>query len=552
MQRTSCLAIILVVIVLAVWYVFVMPRLSPKEQEKEEVKVEEKEKPAATAEEEEEEEETEDILPSTANLDTIDTPLVKAVFSDVGGSIVGYNLKEYGHYKGGTVQLIPPGRRCITDSITLEGENYNLKDSIYTLKEKDGNSITYSLKLDGDREIIKTYTFSDTNYLFSLSIKSSDLESYTVAWDGGILFTEKNQQEELRFFSAVALTEGGLITNSLSSLPYEGEVIPSTAVRWLGIKNKYFLASIISEDIETKSINLRRFSKSPPRPGGCFAGRGCSPSGGKPIDPKKARMGVYLTTTVQPVIELGIFVGPLDYQLLTSYKYGLENAAYMGWKFIKPISRAILFIFNSLSRFIPNYGFVIIVFALLITFLFFPLTIFNQRTMSKTAEIQPRLQALQQKYKNDPQRLNKETMGLYRKSGVNPVSGCLPLLVQMPIFFALYAILQTTISLRGAEFFGWLRDLSQPDPYFVLPVVMGATMFFQQRIMGTQATQGESQRMFGYMMPVFLTLIFISLPSGIVLYWLSYNVFNIAQLLYIKNRNTKRELVEVKNKDSKG
>ncbi len=532
MDKTTVLAIILIIIVLVFWNIFMVRRVKPTppaaEVETADTTVVEEKEPII---------EKEKILTVTAKLDTIETPLVSAVFSNVGGSVVKYTLKKYKHHSDGFVQLVPTGRECITDIIMIDGKSYNLKDSVYTLKERTENSITYTLLLDEDREIVKKYTFSYTDYAALLSLNLPDLESYTVAWDGGLLFTEKNQQEELRYFSAVALTEGGLISTSLSSLPYEGEKIPSVAVKWAGIKNKYFLASIIPEKVETRGIKIRRFSKSPPRGGGCIpGGRGCSPTGGKTINPDDVRMGVHLTTRPQSTLEFLLFIGPLDYRLLSSYKVGLEDACYMGWKFIKPISRGILFVIMFFGRFIPNYGLVVIIFALLITMIFYPITSFNQKTMKKTAELQPKLRALQKKHAKDPQRLNKATMELYRKSGVNPMSGCLPLVIQMPIFFALYAILQTTINLRGAEFVGWIKDLSQPDPYFVLPILMGITMFLQQKIMGTQATQGESQRMLTYMMPIFLTFIFLSLPSGIVLYWLSYNVFNIAQLFYLKRK----------------
>jgi YidC/Oxa1 family membrane protein insertase len=539
MDRTSCLAIILIVIVLAIWNIFMIQRMKPtppaaKIEAPDTTRIEEV-KPTI-------EEKT--PLPITTGLDTIETPLISAVFSNVGGSVIEYTLKKYRHHKDSLVQLIPTGQRCITDIITMDGKTYNLKDSIYSLEERNNNSITYSLLLDNNREIIKKYTFSDTDYAVSLSLNLPNLEDYTISWDGGLPFTEKNQQEEMRYFSAVALTEGGLISTPLSSLPYEGEEIPSMALKWVGIKNKYFLASIIPKKAETKDIKMRRFSKSPPRGGGCVpggggcvpGGGGCSPSGGKAINPDDTRMGLYLTTRPEPTLKFLLFIGPLDYKLLSSYEVGLEGACYMGWRFIKPISRGILFVIMSFSRFIPNYGLVVILFALLISLIFYPITIFNQRTMRKTAEIQPKLLALQKKYKKDPQRLNKETMELYRKSGVNPMSGCLPLLIQMPIFFALYAILQTTINLRGAEFVGWIKDLSQPDPYFALPILMGITMFLQQKVMGRQAAQGESQRMLTYMMPIFLTFIFLSLPSGIVLYWLSYNVFTIAQLIYLKRK----------------
>ena len=532
MDKTNFLAVILIIVLLVVWNIFMMQRMrstppsaeieAPDTTRVEEVKpVIEEKRP----------------LSVTAKLDTIETPFVFAVFSNIGGTVVEYTLKEYKHHKDGLVQLIPPGQRCVSDIIRIDGKTYDLKNSIYSIKERDENSITYILRLDDGKELIKKYTFSNTDYAVLLSLDLPVLEDYIVAWDGGLLFTEKNQQDELRFFSAVAFTEGGPISTSLSSLSYEGEEIPSTTLKWVGIKNKYFLASIIPKKAEAKGVKMRRFSKSPPRGGGCVpGGRGCSPTGEKTINPDDARMGIYLTTRPESTLEYLLFIGPLDYQLLSSYKVGLEHACYMGWKFIKPISRAILFVIMFFGRFMPNYGLVVILFALLISFIFYPITSFNQKTMRKTAEIQPKLLALQKKYKKDPQRLSKETMELYRKSGVNPMSGCLPLLIQMPIFFALYAILQTTINLRGAEFVGWLKDLSQPDPYFVLPILMGITMFLQQKIMGTQATQGESQRMLTYMMPIFLTFIFLSLPSGIVLYWLSYNIFTIAQLSYLKRK----------------
>ncbi len=532
MEGRTIFAIILVIGILLFWNTFIVQRPQPPSpvEPQDPIRMEEeipKNEVFITYEE------TRPV--HAGKLDTIETSLVRAVFSNVGGSLIEYTLKEFSHHKDSLVQLIPHGQRALTDIIVVDGKTYNLRDSIFCLKEIDENSISYSISLQGIGEIVKRYEFAE-DYIVFLDISLPHLESYNLVWDGGLSFTERNNQDETRFFSAVALTDGGLITTPVANISYEGERIPTTALNWVGIKNKYFLASIIpDDDIEATAIKMRRFSKTPPG-GGCMP-RGCGPSmGGGALNPADVRIGISLSTRPESIMRFLVYIGPLDYKLLASKNVGLEQACYMGWRFFRPISRAILFVIMFFSRFIPNYGFVLILFALLMTFIFYPVTVFNQKTMRKTADLQPKLRALQKKCKKDPQRLNKETMALYKKSGVNPISGCLPMLLQMPIFIALWAVLQSTIALRGADFVGWINDLSQPDPFFVLPILMGITMFLQQRLMGTQAMAQDSQKMMTYMMPIVLTFMFLSFPAGIVLYWFSFNLFNIAQLLYLKRK----------------
>ena len=154
--------------------------------------------------------------------------------------------------------------------------------------------------------------------------------------------------------------------------------------------------------------------------------------------------------------------------------------------------------------------------------------------MLEMQKLQPKLQELQKKYAKEPKNLNQATMELYRKHGVSPFSGCLPILIQMPIFFALYALLDTTIALRGAVFIPhWIEDLSQGDPFFALPIMMGAMMFLQQKLQ-SKASSGSSQmqqqqKMMMYFMPVMFTVIFLRFPAGLVLYWFVYNIFSFAQ-----------------------
>ena len=163
--------------------------------------------------------------------------------------------------------------------------------------------------------------------------------------------------------------------------------------------------------------------------------------------------------------------------------------------------------------------------------------------MRKMQMIQPELKELQKKYKKDPEKLNAETMKLYKKYNVNPFTGCLPMFIQMPIFFALYQILRTTIALRGAPFIFWIIDLSAKDPYYILPIVTGISMFFSQRLTATD----NQQKMLTYTLPIIMTVFFLNFPSGVVLYWLTYNILSLGQQYLIKrniSNETKRKEIE--------
>ena len=201
-------------------------------------------------------------------------------------------------------------------------------------------------------------------------------------------------------------------------------------------------------------------------------------------------------------------------------------------KFIRPLSEVVLWGMEFLHRFIPNYGWIIIIFSVLTKLLFYPLTKTSTESMKKMQELQPKLKALQEKYKNDKEKLNKATMELYQEEKVNPLSGCLPLLVQSPVFFALYQALSHTISLRGQPLVLWMKDLSQPDALFqmpfslpflgadfnVLPILMSVAMYFQTKL--TPTSGGGQMAMMNTMMPLIMIFIFYNMPSGLVLYWL--------------------------------
>jgi len=228
-----------------------------------------------------------------------------------------------------------------------------------------------------------------------------------------------------------------------------------------------------------------------------------------------------------------IYIGPIDYYILKGYNVGLETIVDMGWRILQPFSRVLLWLLVQLHKIIPNYGFVLILFSVFIKVILFPLSRKSTTSMAKMQEVQPKILELREKYKKDPKKMNTEVMKLYKEHGVNPVGGCLPLLLQMPLFFALYQVLNATIELRGANFILWIKDLSQQDPLYILPVLMGITMFVQQKM----TMKDPKQQMMVYLMPAVMTFVFLSMPAGLVLYWTMFNILSFAEQLYVKRRS---------------
>ena len=212
----------------------------------------------------------------------------------------------------------------------------------------------------------------------------------------------------------------------------------------------------------------------------------------------------------------------------------------LGWALFRPLGRLITWSLTKMYAIVPNYGLVVIIFAFLVKLLLNPLTKQSFVSNKKMQAVQPEIQKLKERYKNDPQKLNRAQMQLFKDRGVNPMGGCLPLLLQMPILISFFTVFRSTIEFRGAPFFGWITDLSAPDtlitlagfPVNVLPVVMGATMFLQQKLMATPAGGGQ-QKLMLYFMNVFFLFLFYSFPSGLNLYYSVFNFLSIIQQKYL-------------------
>jgi YidC/Oxa1 family membrane protein insertase len=227
-----------------------------------------------------------------------------------------------------------------------------------------------------------------------------------------------------------------------------------------------------------------------------------------------------------------LFVGPQEERKLEKIAPGLELVKDYGWFTI--FAKPLFWLLEKLHWLIGNWGWAIVALTVLVKAVFFPLQAASYRSMAKMKAITPRMTELRERYKNDPQRMNQAMMELYRNEKVNPLGGCLPIVVQIPIFIALYWVLLSSVEMRGAPWLGWIKDLSQLDPYYILPAIMTATMFLQIKLNPTPPDPMQARLM--WIMPAVFSVMFFFFPAGLVLYWLTNNVLSIAQQWYINKK----------------
>ena len=460
---------------------------------------------------------------------------VKVSFSSTGALINQILLKDfYLADKVTNVTLIPEGQAIMQ----LYFANNVLSDinNVLFRFEKENTSSSQSVSFfvhDEDSHAIfrKVFTLYDDHRL-GFHIEGNNLpifDEYSVYINSGINITEHNKaavkdiRNSFKFVTQVDRETREVVLSKLN----RGEQRFSGTINWAAVRSKYFVMGLIPENkIMTHSVRTQKIA---------------STLGFDLVVRYNSRI-----SSISDHYEL--YFGPVDYDELLAFNIGMENIAELGYKWLRPLAKMFLYYISFLHRLIPNYGLVIIVFALTLKILLAPLTSKSLRSSREMQKLQPMLREIQAKYKNDVKKQQEELRNLYKEHNVSPLGGCLPLLLQMPIFFALYPVLRFSIDLRQANFFGWLVDLSEPDPYWILPIFMGIFMFIQQKMMqpkqqdstsmdDKQAAMMQSSKMMTYMMPPFMVFIFGSLPSGLVLYWTVFNVFSIIQHYYLNKKH---------------
>jgi YidC/Oxa1 family membrane protein insertase len=213
---------------------------------------------------------------------------------------------------------------------------------------------------------------------------------------------------------------------------------------------------------------------------------------------------------------------------------GAETDKLINFGFFTIVAKPLLWLLNVTHHATKNFGVDIILLSILLKIIFLPLTQMSMKSMKEMQKVQPEMNRLKEMYKNDKAKLQQEIMLLYKRRKINPLSGCLPMLIQIPVFIALYNVLQNTFEMRHAPFIWWIRDLSAKDPIYITPLIMGATMVIQQKM--TPSAADPAQAKLFMLMPIMFTFLFLNLPSGLVLYWLVTNVLSIAQQYYITKK----------------
>ena len=513
----------------------------------------------------------------------IETELARFELSNKGGNFKKIFLKKFNNWysankKGDDenyldkVQLInySTGGSYDLSFVSVEGHGINTKDYTFQsnltttnikLNGTDSLQIDYVLQLESGKSITKTFTFFADKYevksdiIFSGLSNSINSNSFDLVWENGIRFVEKNSVDEATYSNAsVYYGDEQVIVNTSS--PGEKEVKEFRGkVDWLAVRNKYCAVVIIPDN--------------PQKVEGAYI-EGMSKSVGKDglIKLYNARLTLPFQNKAEEKQSFTLFIGPVDYKELESYGKNLvaivDFGSFFGLKFIvRPIAEYLLLpLFLFINSIIPNYGIVLIIFSIIIKVAVYPLTKTSFQSMKKMQALQPMIAELKEKYKDDPQKMNKETMKLYSTYGINPAGGCLPMLLQMPIFIALWGLFKSAIDLRQQPFFGWITDLSQPDVIynigFKIPIfgiseisglalLMGITTFIQQKM----TVKDPKQQALIYMMPIMLTLLFMSFPSGLNLYYFMFNLLTIIQQYYINHKGGKVELVPVANPKKK-
>ena len=474
-------------------------------------------------------------LRETVRVETRDLVLV---FDGAGARLVEAWLPEFEESEGVPVQLIPESGPGALGSVLQVGDSEVPLDRftfdlVSNAAGPGGQAIVWELPLE-EVTIRKTFTVPGEGNVIRVTHElvgdRIGVAGWGLSWAGGLRRTEPGGTSQSRgpYFQGAVLAEGKVQRKNPSNAAKEPLAFPGTTY-FVTTQNKYFMAAIVPSGEGQGPAKL--WSVQP--------GSEDSPSMGAEILAERASGGLAADR-----IDYDVYIGPQDYHDLAQLGLGIEGAMDLGMKWIRPLSRMVLSFLIWLHHLIPNYGFVIVLFSATINLLFFPLTYKSTKSMRDMAALKPRLDALKEKYKDEPQKVSEATMKLYKEAGVNPLGGCLPILLQMPIFFALYAVLFRTIELRQEPFVLWVRDLSQPDVIFhlpfalpligtgiaALPIVMGVTSFFQSKMTMTD----PNQKAMMYMMPVMMTVIFFSFPSGLVLYWLTSNLFTISTKFFMK------------------
>lgn len=582
MDRQSTIAFILIGIILVFWLYLNAPEPQPQNSTKADSTLvkdslqakevqEIQTKAEETIAEPTNEKETTPVVDLESNkpekIITIETDLALFELTTKGARIKKVYLKEYetwyheevdsGDFYQTHVQLVnysKQGGDFNLVYVTRDGKLVNTKTLDFDVDEfeshikisgDDSLSLSFTYSAGEGKSLTKHFVFYANDYNSKVDIILENMDDqissyrYDVEWATGINFVEQNSADESKYANAAAYSADEKVVIDASSAGDKVEKTLNGKVDWVGIRNKYFTIIIAPEEPNSDG-------------GADFKGEHILNKYGN-REYYSASLRVPFKNQSYQKDSFKLYIGPLEYDILkesgNSFEAIYDFGSFFGLSFItRPISEFFLLpLFKFLHLFIPNYGWVIIVFSIILKIGLYPLTRQSYKSMKRMSQLQPKIAELKEKYKGDQQKIQKETMKLYSTYGVNPAGGCLPMVLQMPILFALFTFFNVAIELRHEPFIFWITNLSSPDiilhlPY-KLPLVginaitglaplLGITMFMQQKM----SVKDPSQKAMVYIMPVMMTFLFMSFSAGLNLYYFMFNVLSIAQQYYINKQ----------------
>jgi YidC/Oxa1 family membrane protein insertase len=457
----------------------------------------------------------------------VETPLMRVTFSTAGARVTSWQLKRYRVGNGDPVELVAaqgaenaPGPLAAWVGPEQIRAVFQVDRDRLTLTGDESGTITFSLVDRSGIELLKRVTFRADRYLAEVALATRNLSGAEItveprfAWGPGLRNSTDKKQSTLQ--APTLWLDGKRLQEDVTKLA--GEKALTGTLAWAALQDTYFAAALLPKGQGLHAFVGKAEGDQPVV--GLAGARQTLPPGGQ------------VTTGVQ------VFAGPKDIDILKEVGQDLDHIVDLGW--FDFLARPALWLLKFLHGYTGSYGLAIILVTVLQKIAFHPLTHKSLKSMQAMQAIQPKMQALQERYKNNPQKRQEEMMALYRKHGVNPMGGCLPMVVQIPIFIALYNALGSSVEMWQARFL-WIRDLTQPDALFtvsvwggytfsanLLALLMGVSMWVQQKMSPPAGDPRQAQMML-WMMPIIFTFMFWGFPSGLVLYWLVNNILQIGQ-----------------------
>ncbi|MBT3181509.1 MAG: membrane protein insertase YidC [Deltaproteobacteria bacterium] len=558
-EHRTLLAVVISVIFFILWYTVINPQKTPEATSKNDTvaKTETSDKADETIKTEKEAPEANrEVLASTSADPQSDLPvktwsiqndLIKANFTSDGGNPVNWLTKKY-HTKtdpqSPLIDLVKSGNGVVPAlALSFEDADFQFPENPkYEMVSADESHVSYRWR-SKDVEVVKTVKINPKSYLAEVSASVKNLSNKTLkgkptlkwggknlpAKGGGLLGFMK--QPQIDSASPVYFMDGEAHREkSVAKMGTLNENVGS--VYWSGLESRYFFSAIIPR---TQAM-------------GIAAEYGAKALQGEEPGTVGVWAGVSMPSVVIPIgdteiTNFSVYVGPKEISQLKAVGVNLEKSIDYGWFTI--ISVPILYLLHFFYNIIHNYGVAIILMTMFVKLLLHPINAKSLKSMKAMQQVQPQLKELQKKYKDDKQRLNQETMALFKAHKVNPMGGCLPMLAQFPIYIALYKVLWNSIELFHAPFFWFYKDLSAPDPYYITPVLLGLFMVAQQKLMPSTSADPAQKKMM-MIMPVMFSVFMLFLPVGLVVYILVNTVMSVTQQ-YLYNKGIRmRDLIRGK------